>query len=394
MPTFRSAFPRRASGLFLACFLPLLPAGVEAAPCEAFRFAPSRDLAPLPGYGHTRVADLTGDGRPDVLVLDVMGTWVGGAVQRPDGTYAALTPLETTAFDLLTADTDGDGVAEGVLLREDGPQLLRVREDGTIVAGPSTAWTGPSYWKPWAVADLDRDGRSEILVNTGSMLLAFRADASDAFHADVAATLSPGGTSGLSLVAGDFDGDGDADVVVAAGGSAETDPTGFVLWGDGRGGLLQGGSIQLPTIRSVAVGDFDGDGRDDFVYSALLTAGRDWRGWLMRADGSGGLRRTDLSILDRSPFQLLAADLDRDGRQELVRSYGRTRLFRWTGSAFDEGGWVPDIRADAAADLDGDGFPDLVGTNGTAIQVARNVCGTTLPDVTVPVVVSTSGANG
>lgn len=38
-----------------------------AAPCSVFRFAPPRDVAPLPASGTARIADLTGDGRPDKI---------------------------------------------------------------------------------------------------------------------------------------------------------------------------------------------------------------------------------------------------------------------------------------------------------------------------------------
>ena len=101
-----------------------------AAQCDAFRFAPPRDVAPIPASGTARVADLTGDDRPDLFVLDGRGTFVYGAVQKADGTFVPLTTLETSAFDLLMADVDGDGVEEGILLGQDGPRVYRVREEG------------------------------------------------------------------------------------------------------------------------------------------------------------------------------------------------------------------------------------------------------------------------
>jgi hypothetical protein len=396
MSTLRRAFPRCASGLLLAFSLLLLPVRLDAAPCEAFRFAPPRDLAPLPpGGGIAAVVDLTGDARPDILVLAYDGSAVVGAVQSPDGTFEALAPLSTPAFGILTGDFDGDGREDAVLLRGDGPTRLRVR-DGVLEAGPpvsSVGTFGSSY--PVAVADLDRDGRSEVLVNTGSTLDAYREDATGAFRRSVVASLRLGKGWGLSLVVGDFDGDGDDDVVATAENYPTFEPN-PVLWGDGHGGLAPGTPVSFNQIESSAVADFDGDGREEFVYAAygMTATSHYWTAGLTRWDGSAGLRSTYLDLLS-SPSRLLAADFDRDGHPDLVVSYyGGGTLYRGLGAAFERVGPLAGFTPTAAADLDGDGLPDLVGSTETAIRVARNVCVTTLPDATVPVVVSTSGASG
>ncbi len=396
MSTYRSLDARPTSGVLLTLAALLWAARAEAGPCEAFRFAPPRDVVSIPAQGVVHVADLTGDGRADLLVRDYRGPTVQGAVQRPDGTFEALKPLDTTAFDLLTADVDGDGVTEGVLLREDGPQVIRVRDDGTIEAGPVATWSGTlRNTMPRAISDLDRDGRSEILVNTGSALLAFRAGANGAFHADVAAALSLGAAAGLSLVVGDFDGDENADVVATAENYPTHSPGGPVLWGDGRGGLAPGQALWLPEIADAAVADFDGNGREDFVYVASVTTATShhWLSGLVASDGAGGMTARNLSLIS-SPAVLASADFDRDGRPDLVLSYNSSSLYRGTGSEFVQVDRIFGFTAYTAADVDGDGFPDLVGSGENGVPVARNVCGTTLADASVPVVVSVTGANG
>ena len=392
----RSCALRVPLALVLLFAAPRLPA---AAPCDAFRFAPPRDVAPLPASGTARVADLTGDGRPDIVVLDGRGTFVYGAVQRTDGTFAPLTQLATSAFDLLTADVDGDGVQEGILLTRDGPRVYRVRDEGRPEIGPVAASMGTleSEW-PRAIADLDRDGRSEVLVNNGTALVAFRAGSNDAFSGQIATPLSLGAATGLSLVVGDFDGDGDDDVVATAENYPTFLPKAPVLWGNGTGGFFPGDGVWFPSIQSVAVSDFDGDGKQDFVYAAVLRspASQQWISSLVTRDGAAGLTDRRLSIVS-SPAAFAAADFDRDGLPDLVDSHGyngSVSLFRGTGFEFELAASLSGFTPTAAADVDGDGFPDLVGTSETAIRLARNICDTSLPDASVPVVVSLGGTNG
>lgn len=387
---------RAPLALALLLAAPKLPA---AAPCSAFRFAPPRDVAPLPASGMARVADLTGDGRPDVLVLDGRGSWAYGAVQKADGTFMPLISLEVSAFDVFTADVDGDGVKEGVLVGKDGPRTYRVLEEGRPEIGPVAGALGSllAEW-PRAIADLDRDGRSEVLVNTGTSLIAFRAGPGDVFSGQVVAPLALGAATGLSLVAGDLDGDGDVDVVPTAENYPTFEPRSRVLWGNGSGGFVPGSSAWFPAMQTVAVSDFDGDGHQDFVWAGVRTnaLSQPWGASLVWSDGTGGLREQELTIVS-SPAALFAADFDRDGHPDLVDSrafIGSASLFRGTGTDFEAAGALAGFSPSAASDVDLDGFPDLVGTSETAIRLARNICDTSLPDASVPVVVSLSGTNG
>lgn len=389
----RLRFHRVLLSLTLLLAASSLPA---AAQCDAFRFAPPRDIAPIPASGTARVADLTGDGRPDVVVLDGRGSFVYGAAQKADGTFAALTTLETSSFDLLMADVDGDGVEEGILVGQDGPRVYRVREEGRPEIGPVAASMGTleSSW-PRALADLDGDGKMEVLFNTGTSLLAYRAGPNDAFSGEIAAPLSLGAATGLSLVVGDFDGDGDDDVVVSAENHPSFLPRASVLWGNGSGGFLPGASVWFPAIQSAAVSDFDGDGKQDFVYAALLTgAALPWVSGLVVHDGGPGLIDQRLPLIN-SPAVLAAADFDGDGHSDLSHAFpGGAYLYRGMGFQFERAASISGFSPTAAADVDGDGFPDLVGTSETAIRLVQNICNTSLADASVPVVVSVAGSSG
>lgn len=386
--------------LLLATAASVAPARAEAAPCEALRFAPPRDVLPLPAKAEAaraaRVVDLTGDGRPDLVVLDVAGGVVHGAIQRPDGSFASLTPLAATASDVLVADFDGDGASDAALLGREGPRRLRVSNDGRLELGPRSGSGDRDWALPVALADLDGDGRSEILLNTRRSLDAAEEGPDGVFRASVVTPLSLGEGRDPSLVAGDFDGDGDDDVVATAENYPTFEPKGSVLWGDGRGGLTAGASMSLPRVESAVVADFDGGGTEESVFAGISASpfSHHWEAGLLKWDGSTGLLDTWLPFVS-FPVTVLAADFDRDGRADLVVSHGTGGTIRRSrGDTFEEKGRSVGFQPTAAADLDGDGVADLVGTTETAVRVARNLCGKTLPDVTVPVVVSASGANG
>ncbi len=387
----RSRVPLR--GLLLAGALLVSGALEGSEPCEAFRFAPPRDVMPLAAAATVRAADVNGDGLVDLIAVE--GSRVHGAVQRPDGTFSPLAPRDLGAHGLLVADVDGDGTTDPVVLADDGPRRLWVSAEGRLEAGPPAVPPVAIPTRPIAVADLDGDGREEVLVNARQTLDAWRMGSDGVFRREAVVTLALGAGSGLSLVAGDFDGDGDDDVVATAENYPTFAPRGPVLWNDGRGVLSPGAPVGLPEVWSTSVADFDGDGREEFVWAGVGTTASShyWAAALEWWDGADGLDGKNLGILS-SPASLLSADFDRDGRPDLVVSGGYGRLHRGMGRDFGPAVAVSGLSPTAAVDVDGDGDPDLVGRSENGVAIARNVCGTSLPDVSVPVVVSTSGANG
>ncbi len=171
-----------------------------------------------------------------------------------------------------------------------------------------------------------------------------------------------------SVDAGDLNGDGHPDVVVAN----SSDQTVSVLFGDGSGGL--GPKIDLPTgadPRSVAIGDVNGDGDADLVVADHA----DSKISVLLGGGPGGFG----SALDYptapSPSAVAIVDLNGDGRRDVVVACGGL------------GGSVSVLLATAFGDL-GPKTDYPVGDFPTALAVGE-VNGDWKPDI----VVANSGSN-
>lgn len=142
-----------------------------------------------------------------------------------------------------------------------------------------------------AVADLDRDGRNEIVLARAGRVVAFRADGTLAWAFDV-----PGnGRVWASPVVADLAGDASLEVAFAARGSI------YAL--NAQGAALQGFPYAWrDELRSLAAGDLDGDGRSELValttnplpgatrdiLLALRGDGTVLRGWPPNTTGASG----------------------------------------------------------------------------------------------------------
>ena len=252
---------------------------------------PSRNCALTNAAPEVRVADMNGDGIPDLVFGGSNGGARGSFVALGDGRggLTALPPLGPSLYELVTGDFDGDGrpdVAGNWYASGDqvGCYLGGVGDGGQLVAAahyddPLANSTG-SFPGPMAAGDLSGRGHDALVyaeAETGD-LLAIPDPA-----VGLSGALDLGVDAGVTEVAvGDLDLDGHADVVAAEGrgvwamGSLSprfAPDGGFALdvWTGlaGDGGQLVPGAMQSVATSTLAtflhVADLNGDGVPDVV---------------------------------------------------------------------------------------------------------------------------------
>ncbi len=125
------------------------------------------------GWGQTRLADVTGDGRPDLVYLDDAYSTNGYRVMVNQGTSLAA-PVNWAAYDPLHswsawwfADLNGDGKAD-MLYLDDAFDAFGYR----VMLSTGRSFAAPQSWGPydsvnsWAqtwIVDVNGDGRQDLL---------------------------------------------------------------------------------------------------------------------------------------------------------------------------------------------------------------------------------------
>jgi hypothetical protein len=315
-------------------------------------------------------ADFDEDGIPD-LALPVVGRDSLMMLRgNGDGTFGAGTSYGTgyEPIGVAAADLNGDGHADVVVSNNGfGPSFsVRLgRGDGTLGEEMNPA---PDLGRPTTVrlADLDGDGRLDIaVVLRGSHKVAVLRGHGDGTFADY--VLYDTQEDAYALAAGDPNGDGRPDLLVAVRGRVA------VLLGEGGGVFappLFTGVGAGPT--SIVAGDFDADHRQDI---AVALEGTELPGrWvaILLGNGNGTYGPPEAPVPESANDAVTVADFDRDGRLDLalvdsvkfqaVVLPGRADGTFGAERRFDAGVFPTSI---ASGDVNLDGRPDLIVADNT-----------------------------
>jgi len=313
------------------------------------------------------VADLTGDGIPDLIYADYVSNNVAVRLGKGDGTFGPEETFPTAAgsHGVSVIDVNGDGKPDLVVVNAvaDDVSVLLGNGDGTFQ--PERLYKVGLNPYTLAVADFNGDGKPDLVTsnrgdNTVSVLLG---NGDGTFGP---AETFPTGKTPRTVAVGDFNGDGQVDIVTANLG----DDTASVLLGRGDGTFSFGSQKAAPAPPlapfQVVVADLTGDGIPD-----IITANRpDNSVSVLLGNRDGSFQTKETYATDRSPFSVAVADVNGDGIPDiLTANYDGADVSVLLGNG--DGTFQPYYNLPAGsdpydvkvADLTGDGIPDIIVTN-------------------------------
>ncbi len=261
----------------------------------------------------------------------------------------------------------------------------------TDFAAKTDFTTGAGPW-PVAIGDLDGDGKSDLVVPNSSLLNSIsvlrNTGSSGSIEAGSFATKIDltTGDNPYSVAIGDVDGDGKLDLVTINRGFGVNSIS--VLRNTSTAGSISfAAKIDFTTGTSswsVAIGDFDGDGKPDLVVandgantvSVFRNTGT--------ASSISFAAKTDFAT-GEGPTLVAIGDLDGDGKPDLATANGNSNsvsVLRNNISGFGNVSFAAKVDfttgtapySVAIGDLDGDGKPDLATANysSNSVSVLRN----------------------
>jgi hypothetical protein len=244
-----------------------------------FRLAPGSPFFPLGGVSPIVVADFNGDGILDIAAAG--GYYLGIMLGNGDGSFTQMPFTSSTLYEasvwdsMVTGDFNGDGIAD-LAVKDWTNQSVTIflgNGDGTFTKKFSVTLSTTSAGSPttFASGDFNGDGKLDLAVpiyggSSGSLAILF-GNGDGTFYS------APGSPVAVEnwpnrVAVGDFNGDGIADILVAAQTSGQT--MNILLGkGDGTFNQMPTGSVQLPCCSNAVLGDFNGDGLTDIVSSSF-----------------------------------------------------------------------------------------------------------------------------
>ena len=341
-------------------------------------FAPQQSYPAGDGPHQVRVADFDGDGVLDLATSNEVGDDMCVLFGNGDTTFGApvFYPAENTPLSIGAADIDSDGDVDLTVCNANATSISIYfnNGDGTFTTDlydfdPNLP-PYPGVLPVHTMADFDGDGDTDIAVMslTGTSIMILPNDGNGNFgpHQVIAEPGGPGFP--IDLEPGDFDGDGDIDLVWVTGDFLGHGPGHVLLNNDDAPWTdlpfdTEGAGIVSPPA------DFNHDGILDLALIKTINPG----GYMLVTLGNGdGTFGPQTSYDVNRPYPPTTADINGDGDIDLIvpsfGPYHTISVMVGNGDGtfenpvpFAAGGNNPQDLV--AVDINGDSRPDIVSAN-------------------------------
>lgn len=234
-------------------------------------------------------------------------------------------PAAAVAYSVAVGDVSGDGRDDLVFLsRRFAPNPIDTRTeiyaayqrgDGHLDAAVKIGDSGNNLAYQLLIADLDRNGVGDIITSTGNGVLVLRSNADGTFTSSTIVAGFP-----QDMVTSDVDRDSYLDVLVD---SSDTSAT--VIHGNGRGLIERVSTLPLPSSAVRTTGDVTGDGLDDLILATIFNKPFE-EFQIYPALASGGYAAPVVRSLPLGSNQvasLAVGDFNGDGRGDLALDEAR-----------------------------------------------------------------------
>lgn len=334
------------------------------------------------GYLLPGLSDFNADGLPEVAAMPYKGNRYNPVEFYEEGRTPALHTTSLLFIPWARGDLDGDGLEELVGVDAQRVRLIEAPKGGAFPSQP--VWQQQDAWGG-EVADLDGDGRGELLARSATAQL-FQIFEGRGDNQLVETGVLPNPTGGANelgerQVAGDLDGDGLGELL---SGDADGDLFIYEAIGDDAYRLTWKEEGQQPPADARLVGggaDLDGDGMKEFIVGRLYQDPYEVQQtrWLIEVYQARGdnrfAREWQVEALGGKAGGngIALADMDGDGRPEFALALPpHLYLFAATGPDTYSPVWqaqAGDAHQPASGDLDGDGQLELLFNTGKGIGI-------------------------
>lgn len=365
-------------GLLAISLAALLPAAVSFATTPV-SFSPATSfLVEGTHPASVAIADLNGDGKPDLAAANVFSDNVSILLGTGTGTFGAATTFAVGPHptSVAIADLNGDGKPDLAVANFHGGSVSILLGTGTGAFGAATNF--PAGGNPFSVAigDLNGDGKPDLAVTLVNVLDAVSVLLGTGTGGFGAATIFVAGGTPESVAIGDLNGDGKPDLAVA---NFYTNNVSVLLNTTPPAGAtpsfsaanFAGGTGPI----SVAIADLNGDSKPDLAVANHVSSNVS----ILLGTGTGAFGAATNFAVAWIPLSVAIADLNGDGQPDLaVSTNNGVSILLGTGAGafgaatdFAVGTGLGSV---AIADLNGDGKPDLAATHnsGNAVLILLN----------------------